>query len=133
MQVSSKIAVLLTTGVLVLLSGAAAAYDELSQHLHIKASGNDPDWSVEIPADANRLTLTIDGATSTYSYAAGGPTLRTADLTSVYRVPDDRHSLTVFVKGVACRDSKDGSSHEVTVVVSYDGKGYRGCGDVLNR
>lgn len=115
------------------MSGGVSAYDELSQSLHVQANGNDPDWSLEIPADENRLTLTLDGQTATYRYPAIGPTLYTSGLTSVYRVPDEHHSLTVFVKGIACRDSKTGASREVTVIVSYDGKGYQGCGDILNR
>ncbi len=133
MQLSRKITPSITAGLLVLLSGTAGAYDELSQSLHIKAYGNDPDWTLEIPAEANRLTLTLAGETTTYRYPANGPTLRTAERTSIYRVPDEHHQLTVFVKGDACQDSKTGKSHEVTVIVSFDGTGYRGCGDVLNR
>jgi uncharacterized membrane protein len=133
MQVSKTIAQSITAGLLSLLSGTGLAYDTLSQSLHIKAHGNDPDWSVEIPADENRLTFTFAGVATTYRYPALGPTLHTAERTTIYRVPNDKHSLTVFVKGNACQDTTTGKSHEMTVIVSYDGKGYRGCGDVLNR
>ena len=123
----------LTTILLIAASGVATAFDDLTQGSQIKAYGNDPDWSLEIPGTANKLVFTIDGETTTYKYASMGPTIRLDRKTMIYRVPNDKHALSIFVKGVACQDDVTGKSHEVTVIIAYDGKGYRGCGDVLNR
>jgi uncharacterized membrane protein len=132
MQASRKIIQALTTVLLGTVSVSATAFDLFSQSSHINAYGNDPDWSLEIPGSGNKLTLTIDGETSTYKYASLSPRIDLARKTMVYRVPNDKHSLSVFVKGIACRDDATGKAHEVTVIIAYDGKGYGGCGDVLN-
>ncbi len=123
----------LAGAVLAAASGLATGFDNFSQGSHIKAHGNDPDWSLEIPGKGNKLVFTIDGETTSYKHAAMGPNIHLDRKTMVYRVPNDKHSLSVFVKGEACRDDATGKSHEITVIISYDGNGYRGCGDVLNR
>jgi uncharacterized membrane protein len=133
MRLFEKTGLALTTILLVAASGAATAFDDLTQGSQIKAYGNDPDWSLEIPGTANKLVFTIDGETTTYKYASMGPTIRLDRKTMIYRVPNDKHALSIFVKGMACQDDATGKSHEVTIIIAYDGKGYRGCGDVLNR
>jgi uncharacterized membrane protein len=133
MQVFEKTGLAIATILLAAASGMAMAYDDFSQGSHIKAYGNDPDWSLEIPGSGNKLVFTIDGETTTYKYASMGPTIRLDKKTMIYRVPNDKHALSIFVKGIACQDDASGKSHEVTVIIAYDGKGYRGCGDVLNR
>ncbi len=133
MRVFGKIAMALTTALLGTVSGSAMAFDTLSQSSHVKAYGNDPDWSLEISGDSNKLAFTIDGETTNYKYANMGPSLYLDRKTMVYRVPNDDHTLSIFVKGKACQDSATGKAHEVTVIIAYDGKGYGGCGDVLNR
>jgi uncharacterized membrane protein len=132
MRVFEKIGLALTTTLLIVVAVPAMAYDNFSQSSQIKAYGNDPDWSLEIPGSSNKLVFTIDGETTTYKYASMGPTIKLDKKTMVYRVPNDRHALSIFVKGKACRDDATGKSHEVTVIIAYDGKGYGGCGDVLN-
>ena len=132
MRAPRKIIGALTAALLGAVSVPASAFDLMSQGSHVTASGNDPDWSLEIPGSGNKLTLTIDGAATTYKHASMGPNIDLAGKTMVYRVPNDKHSLSVFVKGIACQDSA-GKEHEVTVIIAYDGKGYGGCGDVLNR
>jgi uncharacterized membrane protein len=132
MRVFEKIGLALTTTLLIVVAVPAMAYDNFSQSSQIKAYGNDPDWSLEIPGSSNKLVFTIDGETTTYKYASMGPTIKLDKKTMVYRVPNDKHALSIFVKGKACRDDTTGKSHEVTVIIAYDGKGYGGCGDVLN-
>jgi uncharacterized membrane protein len=133
MRVPGKIALTLTTVLLATAAGPLAAFDNLSQSSHIKAYGNDPDWSLEIPGGNNKLVLTIGGETKTYKYASMGPSIYLDRKTMVYRVPSDTSPVSVFVKGIACRDDATGKSHEVTVIISHEGKGYGGCGDVVNR
>jgi uncharacterized membrane protein len=132
MRVLGKVAMALTAALLSTVTGSAMAFDTLTQSSHVKAYGNDPDWSLEIPGSGNKLALTIDGETTSYKHAMG-PSLYLDRKTMVYRVPNDKHALSIFVKGKACQDSATGKAHEVTVIIAYDGKGYGGCGDVVNR
>jgi uncharacterized membrane protein len=97
----------------------------------VKAYGSGPDWQLEIMEKGNRINFTLDGQAGSYSYGKLGPTLYRDRKTHVYRVLDDVHAMTVFVKSNACIDSVTGKSHEVTVIIAFDGEGYGGCGDVL--
>ena len=101
------------------------------QDVTVDAYGNDPDWQLHIMEKGNRINFTLEGESMGYRHTSLGPTLHRDARTFVYRVLDDHHAMSVFVKGKACRDSKTGKSHDVTVFISFDGKGYGGCGDVL--
>ena len=133
MQTSGKILLALTAAALVCAGGVRAHEFPIRQQSDISATGHDPEWALEINGAGGRLTLTLDGQASSYQLPPFAPNLYRDRLQAVYRVPNDRHVLTVFVKSEACRDAVTGTSHEVTVLVSQDGKGYAGCGDVSNR
>jgi uncharacterized membrane protein len=103
---------------------------EAGQPTRVTAHGNAPDWQLEIPEQGNRIRFTLEGNVGNYRYGKLGPTLYSDKNTHVYRVLDKSHIMSVFVKSEACTDSATGKSHEVTVIVSLDGKYYFGCGDV---
>jgi uncharacterized membrane protein len=132
MQTSRTFLLALFAAALAGAGGVRAHEFPVQQDSDIQASGHDPEWTLEI-SGAGRLVLTLDGQSGSYTLPKYAPTIYRDQLKVVYRVPNDQHALTVFVKGEACRDTVTGKSHEVSVLVSYDGKGYAGCGDVLNR
>jgi len=134
MQVSRKIQLAILATALS-FGGVAGAHEfPARQSSDIQAYGNDPvAWSLDIVGATGRMTLTLEGETASYTIPMFAPNQYRDDLKMVYRVPNDRHVLTVFIKGQACRDTASGKAHEVTVIVSQDGKGYFGCGDVHNR
>jgi len=120
----------------VLLLGAVAVAGLPCQvaagpEVQVDAYGNNPDWQLQIMEDSNRIKLNIEGQSNTFRYAALGPSFNSAKKTWMFRVVNDHHSISIFVKGKACQDNVTGKNHEVTVIVSMDGKGYGGCGDVL--
>ena len=106
---------------------------EAGQPLKVTAHGNAPGWQLEIPERGNRIRFTLGDDVGNYRYGKLGPTLYTATNTHVYRVLDKSHVMSVFVKSQQCTDSATGKPHEVTVIVSLDGKDYYGCGDVHTR
>ncbi len=121
---------------LALLAGPGQAKDLAvsPQDIDIQGLGHAPDWQLEISHSGDRIKLTLEGTEYSYRYPALGPTLYQGyNRTTIYRVPNDEHSLTIIVKGLECRDSETGKSYETTITVMLDGAGYKGCGDVLNR
>jgi uncharacterized membrane protein len=104
------------------------------QDIDVSGLGHDPDWQLQIMHAGNKVNFTLAGTEYSYHYPATGPSLyREATRTTIYRVPNDEHSLNIILKGVACLDSKTGKAYEITSTVMMDGVGYKGCGDVLNR
>jgi uncharacterized membrane protein len=104
------------------------------QDIDVSGLGHDPDWQLEILHAGNRINFTLAGTEYSYRYPEMGPSLYRGDTrTTIYRVPNDDHSLNIILKGIACLDSKTGKAYETTITVVMDGVGYRGCGDVLNR
>ena len=127
MQLKSKLIIPLTAAGLLWTPLTVSA----DKGVDVKAYGTGPDWQLEIMDNTNRINFTLDGQTQSYRYGKLGPTYYRDKKTHVYRVLDKDHAMSVFVKGKSCIDSETGKSHEVTVIVSFDGKGYSGCGDVL--
>jgi uncharacterized membrane protein len=118
---------------LVSMPGLLYAGDHASRGIDFKAQGNSPDWHLEIVEKDNKISFTTETGEYVYKYPAGGPMLYPDRNATVYRVPNNEHTMTVTVKGIACQDNKTGKSYETTVIVTFDSKGYAGCGDVLNR
>ena len=97
------------------------------------ALGNNPDWHLEIFNEGNKVIFTTEEGVYKYRYTTLGPSLYRDELTTIYRVPNEDHSMNVTVKGRACQDSATGKGYETTVTVTLDGIAYAGCGGVLNR
>ena len=51
---------------------------------------------------------------------------------TTYQVSNGEHELIIRLKDQLCHDSMSGEAFETTVIVSLDGKEYRGCGRHLN-
>ena len=93
------------------------------------ATGHGPEWQLEID-NASRSVQFVTGTLNLNNrYPETGPSFYRDTRTTVYRVPNDDHALSIRVMEQACQDSESGKSHETTVLVVLDGTGYRGCGD----
>ena len=110
-----------------------SAADEATKGPDYMALGNNPDWHLEIINEGNKVIFTTEEGVYKYRYTTLGPSLYRGELTTVYRIPNEDHSMNVTVKGRACQDSATGKGYETTVTVTLDGIAYDGCGDVLNR
>ena len=110
-----------------------SAADEAAKGPDFMALGNNPDWHLEIFNASRAVVFTLASDVYKYRFPATGPSLYRDKLTTIYRIPNDDHSFNVIVKGRSCQDSATGKAYETTVTVSFDGVGYLGCGDVLNR
>jgi uncharacterized membrane protein len=122
--------------VLVMLAGPghAEGLAVSRQDIDIRGQGHAPEWQLEISHSDNRIKLMLAGTGYSYRYPESGPSLYRGETnTTIYRVPDDEHSLNIIVKGIECRDSETGKAYETTISVVMDGVAYPGCGDVLNR
>jgi uncharacterized membrane protein len=118
------------------LAGPGRAEEPIAsrQDIDVSGLGHNPDWQLEIMHTGNKVNFTLAGTEYSYNYPAMGPSLYRGDTrTTIYRVPNEDHSLNIIVKGITCLDSETGKSYETTITVMLDGVGYKGCGDVLNR
>ena len=97
------------------------------------ATGHGPDWQLAIDNSSHAVQFDMDTLSLNYHYPKTGPSFYRDTRTTVYRVPNDEHMLSIRVTEQACRDSETGKSHETTVLVILDGKGYYGCGDYAHR
>jgi uncharacterized membrane protein len=133
---SLKYTLSLTGLLLAMLAGQGQAEDLAvsRQDIDVSGLGHDPEWQLEIIHAGNNINFTLAGTGYSFRYPASGPSLYRGDTrTTIYRVPNDDHSLNVILKGIECLDSKTGKAYETTITVVMDGVGYKGCGDVLNR
>lgn len=104
------------------------------QEIDVQGLGHTPEWQLVISHSDDSILFTLEGAEYRYQYPDMGPSIhRGYYRTTIYRVPNDEHSLSIIVKGIECQDSETGKAYEVSIRVVMDGFGYTGCGDVLNR
>lgn len=93
------------------------------------ATGHAPDWQLEIDNGNHAVKFVSAAHNLNYRYPKTGPSFYRATRTTVYRVPNNDHALSIRVTEQACRDSETGKSHETSVLVILDGQGFYGCGD----
>ena len=97
------------------------------------ATGHGPEWQLDIDNGSRAVQFVTDTLSLSYRYPETGPSFYRDTRTTVYRVPNDDHALSIRVMEKACQDNESGKSHETTVLVVLDGTGYRGCGDYARR
>jgi len=92
------------------------------------AAGNEPGWSLQLFPE--RLVLVTDYGETTIQTAA--PTPVDEGETTTYTAHTEAHDVVVTVDREACQDSMhDGDPLPARVVVRFDGKLLRGCGEPL--
>jgi len=100
--------------------------------VHFMALGNEPPWLLEIGPDAIFLQ---HGYASDYSvFPIFDPVTSAADRTTTYEGEAFGHQLHLLLVGgdTPCRDTMVDRRYGTHVVVSYDGRTWRGCGEALH-
>lgn len=95
-----------------------------------RAVGNEPGWHLEI-TEGERIVLVTDYGETRYEFAAPDPSVDRLTAVTTYEISDREHELIIRLKDQLCHDSMSGEAFETTVIVSLDGKEYRGCGRYL--
>jgi len=121
---------------LLLAAGSCRAAESTPsiQNIDVSGLGHAPEWQLTIDHKERRIDFTLAGTPYSYRYPLTGPVIEKGyHRTTTYHLPNDEHSLTVRIEGIACRDSETGKSYETTITVLLDSVAYKGCGDVTNR
>jgi membrane-bound inhibitor of C-type lysozyme len=96
-----------------------------------RAIGNEPGWNLEIMM-SDKIVFVGNYGQNRYEFITTGPSTDQQTRTTVYKVQNDKHEMSVIIIGRRCRDTMSGEAFETTVTVILDGKQYRGCGKALH-
>ena len=96
-----------------------------------RAIGNEPGWNLEI-IKGDLIVFLSNYGQNRYEFNAPEPSIDRPARTSIYNIQNDKHELSVIIKGRRCRDTMSGEAFETTVTVILDGKKYQGCGKALH-
>jgi membrane-bound inhibitor of C-type lysozyme len=96
-----------------------------------RAIGNEPGWKLEIMM-SNKVVFVGNYGQNRYEFITTGPSIDQQTRTTVYKVQNDKHEMSVIIVGRRCRDTMSGEAFETTVTVILDGKKYRGCGKAFH-
>jgi uncharacterized membrane protein len=108
------------------------AEDARARGVELRATGNEPGWTLELFSD--RLVL-VEGYGAQRTTVPRPPrrTGSTAAEDVYVAEGQGRRRLIVRTRPGVCVDTMSGDRHAVTVDLEVDGKAYRGCGDTLAR
>jgi membrane-bound inhibitor of C-type lysozyme len=96
-----------------------------------RAIGNEPGWNLEIIM-RDKIVFVGNYGQNRYEFITTGPSIDQQARTTVYKVQNDKHEMSVIIVGRRCHDTMSGEAFEATVTVILDGKKYRGCGKALH-
>lgn len=98
--------------------------------IDFRASGNEPFWSVQIDFDKMMTFKMLDGDSITTPV----PEMQrdTASQARVLTATTESGSLTVKLYPTRCVDNMSGEVFSHGINVEYEGKTYRGCGNLIN-
>ena len=96
-----------------------------------RAVGNEPGWNLEI-FTGEKIVFVGNYGQTRYAFITPEPSIDQQTRTTIYNVQNDKHKLSVILKGSRCNDTMSGEAFETTVTVILDGKKYRGCGKALH-
>lgn len=96
-----------------------------------RATGNTPDWILEITLDGDmRLINRSDNLT--YRFITPKPLVLENERKTLYSTQNKTHQIIVELVGTQCRDINTGITREVTVNISIDDQRLQGCGGALH-
>lgn len=96
-----------------------------------RAVGQEPGWSLDLRRRDGWLHLTLDYGRTRLA-AAATPAATEPGGATVYTARTDVHELRVRIEPERCRDVMSGEAFPARVVLSVDGREYRGCGRPLD-
>ena len=96
-----------------------------------RASGNAPDWILELTLDGDMQLLTGTGHKH-YDFPTPEPVVLESARKTLYSAQNKSHQIIVELNGTPCRDPITGEPREVTVNISLDNRLMKGCGSALH-
>ena len=96
-----------------------------------RATGNEPGWHLEIRKGGN-ITYVGDYGETRYDFKTPEPNIDKKRRQSVYTASENGHSIRLEIEGKRCQDTMSDDTYESTVILTIDGKRYRGCGKALH-
>ena len=98
---------------------------------HLRATGNEPGWILELFSDAPSTLSTAYGADE-FSFQASGPEPSGDGQEKVWTSGEDDRPIRVLIGPGPCRDTMVDIEYEHAVSVEVDGRVLTGCGNILN-
>lgn len=96
-----------------------------------RATGNTPDWILEITLDSDMQLVTGSNDT-THLFKTPQPLIIESERKTLYSAQNKTHQIIVELVGTPCRDARTGDTSEVTVNISIDDQQLQGCGGALH-
>ncbi|MGH7467187.1 MAG: MliC family protein [Longimicrobiales bacterium] len=94
-----------------------------------RALGQEPGWLLEID-EGKQIIMIADYGERRVTTPAPSPEFNAATGKKTYRIRTEAHRLQIVLKNEPCADAMSGERYPTTVVVTLDGREYRGCGRV---
>jgi putative lipoprotein len=101
------------------------------QGIEFRAVGQEPGWLLEID-DGKQIMMLADYGEKRIVTPAPVPEFDQKTGRKSYRVQTQDHRLTIVITNEPCADVMSGERYPATVVVTLDGREYRGCGRALS-
>jgi len=96
-----------------------------------RATGNAPDWTLEITLDGD-MQLVTGSKDTTYHFVTPEPLVIESARKTLYSAQNKAHQIIVELSGTPCHDISTGETREVTVNISLDEHRLKGCGGALH-
>jgi len=95
------------------------------------ATGNAPDWTLEITLDGV-MRLVTGADDTTYRFNTPEPVVIESEQKTLYSAQTPGHQIVIELVGSSCRDASTNETHEVTVNISINDRRLKGCGGALH-
>ncbi len=96
-----------------------------------RATGNAPDWTLEIKLGGDMKLVTGTDKT-VYHFVTPEPLVIESEHKTLYSARNKHHQVVVELAGTPCHDANTGEVHEITVNISLDERRLKGCGGALH-
>ncbi|MGH8808457.1 MAG: MliC family protein [Noviherbaspirillum sp.] len=109
---------------------SAQEEDARLRKISLRATGNEPGWTMEVVED-RRINFVGNYGATTVDIQVPPPS-RVGPRT-MYRAQTAKHNIHVIVERTGCQDTMSGRNFDAKVLVRLDDREYRGCGNFAAR
>ncbi|VAW73574.1 hypothetical protein MNBD_GAMMA15-2211 [hydrothermal vent metagenome] len=96
-----------------------------------RATGNSPDWILDITLDGD-MQLVTGADHATLVFATPEPLILENERKTLYTAQNKKHQIIIELVGKPCRNARTGNTRAVTVNISVDERKLKGCGGALH-
>jgi len=97
-----------------------------------RALGNEPSWVLEIVNGNTIIFSDFYDKINFYVFKKPEPEVDQSTSTTIFKVKNESHVISVSIFGTTCQDTMSGELFESSVIVELDGKSFKGCGKALH-